>query len=376
MVNYRNQQNMKRILFAVALLSVTACHKEKENGTPATALPVTVSLPIVREITLTRDYPGYLAADATIPVVGRVNGTITKRGFTAGQRVKKGDILFVIEPTLYKNAVEQATASVKTAQAELEYAKSNYERMKVAIGRNAVSQIELLQAKSRVESCEAALENAKAALSTAKTKLDYCYVKAPADGAVSLENYPVGAYVSGEMSPVELCKLYKDDIMYAFFEITDNQWLKKIRKGTESMDQSDITFTIGEGKEITRKAKIDFLSPAVELSTGTLKVRAELDNTDGTLKPGSYITVTMPYEEIKDGMLVLDASIGTDQLGKYLYVVNDSNKVEYRRIDVGTLVDDTLRLVTDGIAPNDRYVTEALLKVRNGMAVNPIMDKK
>ena len=75
-------------------------------------------------------------------------------------------------------------------------------------------------------------------------------------------------------------------------------------------------------------------------------------------------------------MLVLDASIGTDQLGKYLYVVNDSNKVEYRRIDIGTLVDDTLRLVTDGIAPNDRYVTEALLKVRNGMPVNPIMDKK
>lgn len=376
MVNYRNQQNMKRILFAVALLSVTACHKEKENSTPATALPVTVSRPIVKEITLTRDYPGYLAADATIPVVGRVNGTITKRGFTAGQRVKKGDILFVIEPTLYKNAVEQATASVKTAQAELEYAKSNYERMKVAIGSNAVSQIELLQAKSRVESCEAALENAKAALSTAKTKLDYCYVKAPADGAVSLENYPVGAYVSGEMSPVELCKLYKDDVMYAFFEITDNQWLKKIRKGTESMDQSDITFTIGEGKEIIRKAKIDFLSPAVELSTGTLKVRAELDNTDGTLKPGSYITVTMPYEEIKDGMLVLDASIGTDQLGKYLYVVNDSGKVEYRRVEVGTLVDDTLRLVTDGITPDDRYVTEALLKVRNGMPVNPIMDKK
>lgn len=376
MVNYRNQQNMKRILFAVALLSVTACQKEKENSTPAATLPVTVSRPIVKEITLTRDYPGYLAADATIPVVGRVNGTITKRGFTAGQRVKKGDILFVIEPTLYKNAVEQATASVKTAQAELEYAKSNYERMKVAIGSNAVSQIELLQAKSRVESCEAALENAKAALSTAKTKLDYCYVKAPADGAVSLENYPVGAYVSGEMSPVELCKLYKDDIMYAFFEITDNQWLKKIRKGTESMDQSDITFTIGEGKEIIRKAKIDFLSPAVELSTGTLKVRAELDNTDGTLKPGSYITVTMPYEEIKDGMLVLDASIGTDQLGKYLYVVNDSGKVEYRRVEVGTLVDDTLRLVTDGIAPNDRYVTEALLKVRNGMPVNPIMDKK
>ena len=367
---------MKRVIFTIAMAAIVcSCSKKRETAV-AESLPIEVAHPVIQEVTLTREYPGYLDADATVAIVGRVNGTLEGSYYTAGQRVKKGDILFIIEPTLYKDAVRQAEAALQTAKANLQYAESNYERMKVAIGRNAVSQIELLQAKSRVESCEAALENAKAALSTAKTKLDYCYVKAPADGAVSLENYPVGAYVSGEMSPVELCKLYKDDIMYAFFEITDNQWLKKIRKGTESMDQSDITFTIGEGKEITRKAKIDFLSPAVELSTGTLKVRAELDNTDGTLKPGSYITVTMPYEEIKDGMLVLDASIGTDQLGKYLYVVNDSGKVEYRRIDVGTLVDDTLRLVTDGIAPDDRYVTEALLKVRNGMAVNPIMDKK
>ena len=367
---------MKKIILVMALLAIVACHKKRESSVSTEALPIEVSHPIVRGITLTREYPGYLAADATIPIMGRVNGTITKRNFTAGQRVRKGDILFVIEPTLYKNAVEQAEASVKTAEAELDYARSNYERMKVAIGSNAVSQIELLQAKSNVESCEAALDNAKAALSTARTRLGYCYVKAPTDGAVSLENHPVGAYISGEMSPVELCKLYKDDIMYAFFEITDNQWLKKIQKGVNSMDQSNITFTIGDGKEIVRKAKIDFLSPAIELSTGTLKVRAELDNKDGMLKPGNYITVTMPYEEIKDGILVLDASIGTDQLGKYLYVVNDSSKVEYRRINAGAIVDDTLRLVTDGIEPNEQYVTKALLKVRNGMHVTPIMNNK
>ena len=84
----------------------------------------------------------------------------------------------------------------------------------------------------------------------------------------------------------------------------------------------------------------------------------------------------MPYEEVKNAVLVHDASIGTDQLGKYLYVVNDSNEVEYRRINVGRLVDDTLRLVTDGLAPDDRYITKALLKVRNGMSVTPLMEKQ
>ena len=177
------------------------------------------------------------------------------------------------------------------------------------------------------------------------------------------------------MNPVMLCKLYKDDLMYAYFDITDNQWLNKVQQGAESMDQSNVTFTVGSGRRLGWNAKIDFLAPAVNLSTGTLQVRAELDNSNAILKPGSYISVTMPYEEIKDGILVHDASIGTDQLGKYLYVVNDSNIVNYRRITVGALVDDTLRLVTDGLEPDERYVTKALLKVRNGMPVTPIMDK-
>lgn len=368
--------SMRRIIYVMATAAIVACHKDKETAVTTTALPVEVAHPTVKELTLTREYPGYLAADATISIVGRVNGTIIKRSFTEGDRVKKGDALFVIEPTLYQNAVEQAAAAVKTAEARLAYARSNYERMKIAIGSDAVSQIELLQAKSNVESSEAALDDAQAALKSAKTKLGYCYIKAPEDGAVGLAQYPVGAYISGEMSPAELCKLYKDNIMYAFFDITDNQWLKKIQQGAESMDQSNISFTIGDSRLLQRDAKIDFLAPSVNLSTGTLQVRAELDNSNGALKPGSYISVTMPYEEVKEAILVHDASIGTDQLGKYLYIVNDSNRVEYRRIDVGALINDTMRLVTAGLKPNERYVTKALLKVRNGMPVTPIMDKK
>ena len=179
---------MKKIAFAVVLLAVAACHKENRTSENAAPLPVEVATPIEKEIRLTREYPGYLDADATISIVGRVNGTIVKRNFTEGGRVKKGDLLFVIEPTLYENSVTQAQAALQTAKAELEYARSNYERMKVAINSNAVSQIELLQAKSRVESGEAAVDNAVAALSSARTKLGYCYVKAPENGVVGLRN--------------------------------------------------------------------------------------------------------------------------------------------------------------------------------------------
>ena len=369
-----NYPDMKRLFFAVALLAITACHKKAEPAASSAALPIEVTTPIVKEITLTREYPGYLKADATIPIMGRVNGTIIKRNFTEGSRVKKGDLLYVIEPTLYDNAVAQAEASLQTAIAQQEYARSNYERMQAAISSNAVSKIELLQAKSNVESTTAAVANAKAALKTARTKLGYCYIKAPADGTIGLRMQPVGAYVAGEMSPVELCRIYKDDIMYAFFDIPDVQWLRKLQKGGSGIDQSRISFTLGEGKSITRDATIDYLSPNVNTGTGTLQIRATLPNSDGALKPGSYISIAMPYDEVKNGVLIKDASIGTDQLGKYIYVVNDSNEVEYRRIDTGSIIDDTLRLVTAGLAPGERYVTRALLKVRNGMPITPIME--
>lgn len=360
----------------VAVLVMTACHNRNDVSMSGVTLPVEVSMPEVRNVLLTREYPGYLEADATIPVVGRVNGTVIKRNFTEGSRVKQGDLLFVIEPTLYENSVTQATAALQTAQAEYDYAVSSYERMKVAINSDAVSQIELLQAKSKVESGKAAIDNARAALSTAKTKLGYCYVKAPVSGVVGLRKYSVGSYISGEVSPVELCRLYKDDIMYAYFNISDAQWLRSMQRSGANIDQSNVTFTLGGGEHFKWDAKIDYLAPDVNLSTGTLQVRAELSNDSGILKPGSYISVVMPYDDIKDAVLVRDASIGTDQLGKFLYVVNDSNRVEYRRITAGRLVDDTLRLVADGLAPTERYVTKALLKVRNGMPVIPVMEKE
>ncbi|MBO7192873.1 MAG: efflux RND transporter periplasmic adaptor subunit [Bacteroidaceae bacterium] len=365
---------MKKLMFAVALLVITACHKKAEPTEESAALPIEVSTPIVREITLTREYPGYLKADATIPVVGRVNGSIIKRNFTEGSRVKKGDLLFVIEPTLYENAVTQAQASLQTAIAEQEYARSNYERMQAAISSNAVSEIEVLQAKSRVESSNAAVSNAKAALKTAQTKLGYCYIEAPSSGSVSLAKQPTGAYIAGEMSPVELCHLYKDDLMYAFFNIPDIQWFRKALATSEGIDQSNITFTLGEGNIIKRNATIDYLSPNVNTGTGTLQIRAELPNSDGVLKSGSYISIIMPYEKVNNALLIKDASIGTDQTGKFIYVIDAQNKVEYRRIEVGDIIDDTLRLVTGGLEANERYVTKALLKVRNGMSIVPIME--
>lgn len=369
---------MKKIMIAFAwtVCVLTACDKNKPSQTEMQALPVDVAKPLVENVTLTKDYPGYLEAESTVDLVGRVNGTLQSKNFAPGSRVRQGQVLFVIESTLYENSVKQAEAELKTAKANLEYAVSSYQRMKEAIKSDAVSRIQYLQAESHVAACEAAVSNAEAALKTARTNLSYCYVKAPCDGVVDVSAYSVGAYIGGALQPVKLATVYKDNRMYSYFNIADNQYLTyELAQEAASKIPAEthfVTLRLGTDGAQSWKAKLDYLSPNVTLTTGTLRLRAELDNPDGMLRPGLFVSVTLPYGEARNAVLVNDASIGTDQLGKYLYVVNDSDIVNYRHIEVGQLADHNMRVVKSGLSPSERYVTKALLKVRQGMKIKPI----
>lgn len=366
---------MKKLMYIfLALPILTGCKEKKESAGAMPVPEISVTKPIVENITLTKDYPGYLTTDKTLSLVARVNGTLQSTSYTPGGRVKKGQLLFVIEPTLYKDKVEQAKADLQTAKAQLEYARSNYSRMKEAIKSDAVSQIQLLQSEASVKEGIAAVDNAEAALSTAHTNLGYCYIRAPFDGIITKATMDVGSYVGGALQPVTLATLYKDDLMYAYFNVTDNQWLSMAMADEQSAKNLPQKIMVRLGKDGTGSypATLDYLSPNVDISTGTLQVRANFNNPKGVLKSGLYVSITLPYREAENAVLVKEASIGTDQLGKYLYVVNDSDIVRYRHIEVGQLMGDTLRQVTGGISPQERYVTEALMKVRDGMKVKPM----
>ena len=363
------------IIALSVLLFITGCGK-KESSSPMETLPVEVAKPWVENVTLTRDYPGYLKGETSVDIVGRVNGTLLSKLYPSGTRVKKGQTLFVVDPTLYQNAVKQAKANLKMAKANLNYAKNNYERMKEAIKSDAVSRIQLVQADTNVQSCEAEVSNAEAELKTAQVNLNYCYIKSPIDGIADLAEYADGAYISGEGNPVKLTTVYKYDKMYAYFDISDNQYLtfELLRNPDTKIPEADheVTLRVGADGAKTWQGKLNYLSPNFSLSTGTMRLRAELDNPDGVLKPGLYVSVTLPYAIAEKAILVDNASIGTDQLGKYLYVVNDNNEVNVRHIEVGQLVDDNRRIVTSGLSPDERYVTKALMKVRQGMKIMPV----
>ena len=371
---------MKKLMYIFLALPVLAGCKEKKSAGAAGEMPtpeISVMKPIVKDIILTKDYPGYLATEKTVNLVARVNGTLQSTSYTAGSRVKKGQLLFVIEPNLYKDKVEQAEAALQTARAQLEYSQNNYSRMQEAVKSDAVSQIQVLQAQSAVAEDVAAVANAEAALSTARTNLGYCYVRAPYDGTISKATVDVGSYVGGALQPVTLATIYKDDQMYAYFNVADNQWLAMgmtNQQSEHSLPQQIMVKLGKEGKE-SYPATLDYLSPNIDLSTGTLMVRANFDNPEGKLKDGLYVSITLPYHEAKDALLVREASIGTDQLGKFLYIVNDSNRVRYRHIETGQLIGDTLRQVISGLSPQDWYVTTALMKVRDGMQIKPLREE-
>lgn len=367
---------MKReIIFAAALtLLVAACKsKDDKKGEGYDEMQtVDVALPQVDSVTIYREYPAQLNASTDVGVVARVSGNITGKYFKDGQYVKKGDLLFTIESTQYSDAVNKARAALETARAETEYARKQYAAMQEAIKSNAVSQMELEKSRSALNQGEASIKSAQAALNDANTNLGYCSVRALSSGHISAATVDVGDYVTA--SGQALATIYDDSTVNAVFAVEEDTYLN-ILNSPDRPKLESIPVTFSDSVVTPYAGKISYVAPDVDKSTGTLTMKVTLDNKAGELKSGMYAVVHFPTANDPKALLVKDGSISTDQQGKYLYTLGDSDKVVYTPIVVGDLYHDTLRIVNSGITPETRYVTKALLKVRDGMKVKPNLVK-
>lgn len=362
---------MKYIYLIALALIVGGCHK-KEKVT-AEVPDVEVAVPMIDSVTLHKMYPGYIRALNSADVVARVNGQLLTQNYHEGDHVQQGQVLFTIESSKYRDAVQQAEAALNTARSQYDYASRQYEAMKKALEADAVSQMDVIQAESSMNTAKASIQNATAALATARENLGYCTVRAPRSGRISIATMSTGNYVNGEGAPVKLATIYDDAKVKAVFEIEASQYELMIGEGnpTENRLLHAIPLSFEQPLPHSYTADLVYTSPNVQTNTGTISLEGHLDNTDMELKDGMYVSVNLPYGTEPKAILIRDASIGTDQLGKYVYVVNDSNKVVYTPIEIGQLYQDTLRIVTKGLDHQSRYVTKALLSVRNGMEVKP-----
>ena len=370
---------ISRIACASGLLILTAMvagckHKQPQEQQ---TLSVEVRQPIVRTINYSKTFPAYISAEQSANIVARVNGTLQKILYTPGQQVSQGQLLFVIDPSTYEDNVMAAKAQLATAEANLRYAEGNYKMMQQAIKVDAVSEINLLQAKSSVESGKAAIESAKAQLATANTNLSYCYIRAPFAGRITKNAIDAGNYISGAGQPVQLASLFKEGKMYANMTVSNAEYMliaEKIIRSNDKISWNDsVRIILPQFHNMSIRGRIDYTSPNVNLNTGTVSIRVIADNKNGILKDGMYAKVYVPYERIKNALLVPDASITTNQRGNSLYILGDSNIVKQQIVVPGQLVDDSLRVIQSGLSANQYFVTTALLQVHNGSKVNPIM---
>lgn len=360
-----------------AAVILTGCRKK--DASRAEAIPeIDVAEVMTDSIVLHNDYPGYLQAHTKAEVVGEVSGKLLTQNFTSGSYVSKGQVLFTIATDRYRDAVKEAEGSLASAISQRDFYTNQTQALQKAYEREAVSKMELLQAQASLRQAEASIATARAQLDDARTTLSKCTVRAPISGYITLNEVCVGNYINGEAAPQTLATIYDNSLFDAIFSIEDDKYPTLLGSQGE------------QGKAIYRNMPLQFqtplphsysadlyyVAPSVDSSTGSLQLVGKVSNRDNELKDGMFVTVSLPYGNEPHAVIVKDASLSTDQLGKYLYVVNDSNKVVYTPVTVGPLYKDSLRVIEKGVRPGQKYVTEALLTVRNGMTVKPVLKKE
>lgn len=362
-------------LTLVMAVMVTACAEKEVKQAP---LPqYSVEKPELRDIVYKLNYPGFLQSEQVVDIISRTEGYLQKMNVKPGQTVKEGDVLFVIEPKNYEDKLKEAEASLETAKANLKLAETTLERMQEAAKSQAVSELDVIQAQTQVDLCKAAVKKAESNKSLAATNLDYCYVKAPCSGRISVNKVDVGNYVTPKTM---LATLYKDDKMFVNFSIEASKliWAQGQAKNSsiklgknDTFENVTISLVDSKGNVYAYTAKLDYLSPSSDISTGTVDMRAVVNNSSKALNNGVLVNVSVPFKNVEKAVLIPESSIGTDQSGRYIYVVKNDT-VRYRSVQVGQLEADNKREIIKGLEADEWYITQALTKVRNGQAIKPI----
>lgn len=360
------------VVAASALVLFTGCKSDHKEETAEEVMEVTVATPDVDSVILYKTYPGYIAADKTVDLMARVDGYLKSVNYSGGDYVHAGQVLYEIDASTYADALKEAQSRLATAKAELEYNRSHAAAVERAFATEAVSRDELLQAKSTLESSEAAVRQAQAAVATATTQLGYCTVRAPFDGHMTSNALSVGSFLNGSASPVRLGTIYDDAYMIAHFAIEDSRYITMLNDSImkQRIDFTHMPIHFSDNLPHSYQCNLTYMAPNVDLSTGTMNLEAHVKNEYGELKDGMFASVDLPYGFEPQAILINSSAIGSDQLGSYVYVVNDENKVVYTPVEVGQTV-GTRRIITKGLKAGDRYVTEAIQKVRDGMTVKP-----
>ena len=335
---------------------------------------VTVVVPVKQPVTRYVEATGNAAAVNTTNLVARVSGFLQEINYKDGDQVKQGATLFTIEPEPYKLKLEQAQAAEAGAQATLKQTEAEYERQADLSSRQVASKQALDNALANRDAAQAKLKQAQVDTQQAAINFGYTQVKAPFDGFVTARLVSLGEFV-GASGATQLATIVQTDPIYVNFSISEQEVLRvraEIRRlGLTPADLKKVPVEVGlqSDEGYPYQGMLDYAAPTLSQSTGTLAVRAILQNPNQVLLPGYFVRVRVG-EDPQEALLVPDVALGSDQGGRYVLVVNKDNVVEQRKVTLGPRVGE-LRAIDSGIKADDRVVVAGILRAIPGQKVDP-----
>jgi membrane fusion protein, multidrug efflux system len=351
--------------------------EDRNQYRPPPAPEVGIETPQRRPVTLYLELTGNTSAFNKVDLVARVQGFLDKVGYKDGERVAAGTTLFEIERAPYETSLQIAEASREQQAALLVQAEADLNRQLTLQQRQVASEARLDESRSKRDATVAALEQAKGQVQQAKINLGYTDIKAPFAGVVTARLVDPGSLV-GAGGPTKLASIVQIDPIYVNFNVNEQQVLNirnQLRsQGLTIKDLGPIPVEVGLQTEtgFPHAGVINYIAPDLDQSTGTLAVRAVLDNKQGVLLPGLFVRVRVPLQQNVDSLLVPDRALGNNQQGRYVLVVNDKNIVEQRTVEVGDAVDGGMRVIKQGLAGEDRVVVSGIQRAIPGSAVKPV----
>jgi RND family efflux transporter MFP subunit len=358
------------LLLTVLISGVFSGCGEKNEYVEPPGPEVTVSKPLVQNVTDYLEFTGSTKAIEEIEIRARVKGFLESVHFEDGDFIKEGQLLFIIDPKAYKAAVESARGRLGKAQKE-------YQRNLTLFKQNAASEANVVKWKSEVEESKAAVVSAQAALDRAKLDLGYCTIHSPISGRISRKQVDVGNLVGASENTL-LTTVRKATPIYVYFSINERDLLQLMKKAREEGITSDkpdkipLELALPNETGYPHKGHLDFVDSTVDPNTGTMELRGVFPN-DGppyVLLAGLFVRVRLPIAERENALLVTERALGLDQGGRFVLVVNNENKVEQRYVKIGALRDG-MRVIEDGLKAEDSVVVKGIQRAIPGAKVTP-----
>lgn len=376
-VTHSSTRGIARFI-ALAMIATGLAGCGRAGPPPMPPAEVTVSKPLVRQVTDWDEYTGRLAAVESVEVRARVSGYLEAVHFEDGTLVQKGDLLFVIDPRPYQAARDEAQAQLSRARIRLDLAVNDLDRAQRLYESRAISEEEFDARTQERKEAQAAIEAAEAAVQATELDLAFSRVRAPISGRIGRKLVTEGNLITGGATQSTLLTtIVSVDPMHVYFTADERAYLRYQRMAQDGLRPSSrdaanpVRIQLADEESFQHEGLMDFVDNVVDLATGTMQGRAVIPNPDGVLTPGLFARVQLLGEGPYKALLVPDMAIGTDQAQRLVWVLNDDDTVRPQPVTLGRAV-GPLRVIREGLEQDDRVVINGLQRVRPGAPVTPV----